>query len=286
MLATLAIVVTIVILATRSTRARRVLRVRWRGLWYSSLARLAMLSGWRAHAAAAALGLLSALALPPLYVLPALLVAVPGLLALIDGARTWRGALLRGFWFGFAHHLIGLYWVTAAILVEAARYWWLVPLAVPALSVVMALFIAAAGRRRATRPRGLAEGSALAGAWTLLDLLRQFIATGFPWNPLGRRLDDAGHARKHLRPACRLDRHARTDAADRPAGDDAGAGPSGDDDRRRRPGRLGRVRRVASVGTARRRRPASRSCWCRATWPRARNGIGRGRSASSRTIWC
>jgi apolipoprotein N-acyltransferase len=141
--------------------------------------------GWRADVAAAGLGLLSALALPPLHLLPVLLLAVPGLLLLIAAAPNARGALVRGFWFGFAHHLIGLYWVTDAILVEAERYWWLVPLAVPALAAVLAPFIAVAClAARLARP-GWRRALALAGAWVLADLLRQFIATGFPWNPWG-----------------------------------------------------------------------------------------------------
>jgi apolipoprotein N-acyltransferase len=150
-----------------------------------TLATLRGLHGWRAHAAAAGLGLLSALALPPLHLLPVLLIAVPGLLALIDGAPSWRGAVARGFWFGFAHHLIGLYWITDAILVEADRYWWLVPLAVPAVALILAPFIAAAcGVARLARP-GWARALALAGAWVLADLARQFVATGFPWNAWG-----------------------------------------------------------------------------------------------------
>ncbi len=146
---------------------------------------LATVSGWRAHLAAAVLGLLSALALPPLHVLPLLLVAVPALLALIGGAPTWRGAALRGFWFGFAHHLVGLYWITEAILVDAARYWWLVPLAVPATALILAPFIAAACVIAWFARPGWRRAFALAGAWVLTDLARQFVATGFPWNPWG-----------------------------------------------------------------------------------------------------
>ncbi len=149
------------------------------------LARLAVLRGRRALAAAAVLGLLSALALPPLHLLPALLVAVPGLLVLIGSAPNWRGALLRGFVFGFAHHLVGLYWITDAILVEAARYWWLVPLAAPAVALVLAPFIAVACLVARLAHPGWPRALALAGAWVLTDLLRQFIATGFPWNPWG-----------------------------------------------------------------------------------------------------
>ena len=151
----------------------------------SPFLRLAALRGWHANATAAALGLMSALALPPVHALPLLLVAVPGLLALLDGAPGWRAAAMRGFWFGFAHHVLGLYWITDAILVEAARFWWLVPLATPALAVVMAMFVAAACGVARLAPPGWRRALALAGAWLACDLLRQFIATGFPWNPLG-----------------------------------------------------------------------------------------------------
>ena len=97
---------------------------------------LAALRGLRAGLAALGLGALSAAALPPVHAIPVLLVSVPGLLALLDGARTPMTAARRGWWFGLGHHVLGLYWVTEAILFEAARFWWLVPLAVPALSGV------------------------------------------------------------------------------------------------------------------------------------------------------
>ena len=79
----------------------------------------------------------------------------------------------------------GLYWVTEAILFEAARFWWLVPFAVPALAAVLALFTAAATAVARRAPPGWPMALTLAGAWVLTDLARQFVATGFPWNPLG-----------------------------------------------------------------------------------------------------
>ena len=121
-------------------------------------ARLAALRGWRADLTALGLGALAAAALPPVYAIPVLWVATPGLLALIDGAAGACTAARRGWWFGFGHNLLGLYWITEAILFEAARFWWLVPLAVPALAAVMAVFIAApAALARLARAR-LAAG--------------------------------------------------------------------------------------------------------------------------------
>jgi apolipoprotein N-acyltransferase len=147
--------------------------------------RLAALRGWRADLAAGLSGAISALALPPLYGLPALLIGIPALLCLIHGARGPAVAARRGWWFGFGLYVIGLYWITEAILIEAARFWWLVPFAVPGLAALLAVFVAVpAAVARLARP-GWRMAMTLAGAWVLADLARQFVATGFPWNPLG-----------------------------------------------------------------------------------------------------
>src|ERR1700722_20289145 len=101
-------------------------------MMFRFLLRIAALDGLRADLAGLGLGALSAAALPPVHAIPVLLISVPGLLALLDGARNAGAAARRGWSFGFGHHLLGLYWITEAILFEAERFWWLVPLAVPA----------------------------------------------------------------------------------------------------------------------------------------------------------
>ncbi len=169
---------------------------------YRLASRLAALAGWRADLAGVLAGAISALALPPLHVVPVLLIGIPALLCLIQGASGPAVAARRGWWFGFGLHMAGLYWITEAILIEAARFWWLVPFAVPALAAVLAVFIAipaavtwyASDRTPHAAPFSAPLGRAhlgwraaltLAGAWVLADLARQFVATGFPWNPLG-----------------------------------------------------------------------------------------------------
>ncbi|HJS87413.1 MAG TPA: apolipoprotein N-acyltransferase [Acetobacteraceae bacterium] len=155
---------------------------------------LAALRGWRADLAALGAGLLAALALPPLHGLPVLLLAIPALMLLIDGARDPWVAARRGWWFGFGLNLVGLYWITEAILVEAARFWWCVPLAVPALAATLAVFIGFAALIARLAPAGWWRLLALAGGWVLGDLARQFIGTGFPWNPLGSVWELPGRA--------------------------------------------------------------------------------------------
>jgi apolipoprotein N-acyltransferase len=134
--------------------------------------------------AAFALGLLSAAALPPLHLIPVLALSLPGLLALISARSTWRGAAMMGIWFGTGHHIAGLYWITEAILIEATTFWWLVPTGVPMLAAFLALFIAlpCAATHLAPAP---SRPYILAGGWVLSDIARQFLLSGFPWNPLG-----------------------------------------------------------------------------------------------------
>jgi apolipoprotein N-acyltransferase len=143
------------------------------------------LRGWRADLAATLAGIVAALTLPPLYVTPALLAGIPALLCLIRGASSPLVAARRGWWFGFGLYLVGLYWITEAILIEAAQFWWFVPLAVPGLSAILALFLAAAAAAAWFARPGWRMAATLAGAWVLSDLARQFVGTGFPWNPLG-----------------------------------------------------------------------------------------------------
>ena len=146
---------------------------------------VAALRGWRADLSAFAAGAAASLALPPVHAIPVLLLAIPWLLGLLRGTPGPAMAARRGWWFGFGLNIVGLYWITEAILIEAARFWWFVPIAVPALAAVMAAFIAIAAAVARLAPAGWPRVFCLAGAWVLTDLARQFVATGFPWNPLG-----------------------------------------------------------------------------------------------------
>ena len=156
-----------------------------RGL--TALARkLAGLSGWRGAVVAAGLGVVSAGALPPLYLLPLLWLAFPGLLWLLDGAAGWRRAFVLGWAFGAGHFAAGLYWVGHAFLVDAAQFGAVMPLAVAALAGGMALFPALTlVAVWFSRSRGLARVLFLAGAWVAAEWLRSWVLTGFPWNLIG-----------------------------------------------------------------------------------------------------
>ena len=131
------------------------------------------------------LGVVAALALPPLNVLPALL-AFAVLLLLLRRTRSRLAAFAVGWWFGFGWFLASLYWVAIAFYADAERFG---ALAVPAtllLCAGLALFhglatmAVAAVRWRSAR----AEALALAAALLLAELARGTSGLAFPWNPV------------------------------------------------------------------------------------------------------
>ena len=146
---------------------------------------LSRLSWRRQLLVAVLLGLLSALALPPVHAVPVLLVAVPGLLVLAAAAPGWRRAAWLAFAWGWGHGVAGVYWVTHAILTDAATFWWLVPLAAPGLAIPLALFVVPPVLVARALPAGWPRVLGFAGAWVLAELARGVLFTGFPWNLMG-----------------------------------------------------------------------------------------------------
>lgn len=144
------------------------------------------MTGWRRAGLALLLGALSALALPPVYAVPLLLVSFPGLVWLIDGTRRPLEAFRVGWLFGAGHFSVGIYWVANALLTDPLRFGWMIPPIVGGLAAVLAVFpaLAAAGTR-VLGGLGPPRIVVLTGLWMFMEWLRGWVFTGFPWNPLG-----------------------------------------------------------------------------------------------------
>ncbi len=139
----------------------------------------------RVYLLALVCGALAALALPPLHIVPVLWLSLPVLILMIDAQERTRSAGWVGFWWGFGYHLVGLYWITEAILIEAERFWWLVPIAVPALSLFLAIFIAIPAMLVHRLAQGWPRVLGFAALFVLGEAARGVVLSGFPWNPLG-----------------------------------------------------------------------------------------------------
>ncbi|HUZ72846.1 MAG TPA: apolipoprotein N-acyltransferase [Stellaceae bacterium] len=147
-------------------------------------------TGWSRHGLAIALGALAAVALPPFDFAPALIVSFSGLVWLEDGSANRRQSFALGWNFGFGFFVAGLYWIAAALLVDAARFWWLVPFAVLGVPAGLAIFTALALLLCHEICQRLGLGGAarilvLAACWAGAEWLRGHVLTGFPWNLIG-----------------------------------------------------------------------------------------------------
>ena len=152
--------------------------------------RLAVLSGWRRYGLAFLLGACATATLPPVDLTPLLLVAFTGLLWLDDGSTGPWASFRLGCAFGFGFFISGLYWIAAALFVDIASFWWLVPIAAAGLPAAFALYVGAAMLAtnlavRNLRLPGTARIFAFAVAWTIAEWARGHAFTGLPWNLIG-----------------------------------------------------------------------------------------------------
>lgn len=153
--------------------------------------RVRELRGWRRMLAAMAAGACGALAMPPFGLWPALALAFPALVLLIDGTRGplrpgLKAAAGIGWAFGFGYFLASLWWIGAAFLVEAEVFAWLLPFAVLAMPAGLGLFTAlGAAVARLLWSDGPFRLFAFAFAFAGAEWLRGHVLTGFPWNTFG-----------------------------------------------------------------------------------------------------
>ena len=159
------------------------------GLLAGAAAWLVRLQGWRRRLAAFLLGLLAALALPPLYAFPLLVVGLTGLLWLIDARRPALASFSAGWWWGFGHFIVAFYWIAESFLVDPARFGWMIPFAIGGLAAYMALFIGGVGlATRRLNLSGPAKVVAFAALWVIGEWLRGHLLSGFPWDLTGYTL--------------------------------------------------------------------------------------------------
>ncbi|MEX6508851.1 apolipoprotein N-acyltransferase [Jiella sp. M17.18] len=140
-----------------------------------------------------AAGAVCTLALPPVNFPAAGFVGFPLLVWLLDGAGAARSPARRlfsdfsiGWLFGFGYFVAGLWWMGAAMLVDAKEFAVFIPFAVLGLPAVCAIYFGLA----TLLARRLWSDSAwrilaLAAAFALAEYLRAVLFTGFPWNEIG-----------------------------------------------------------------------------------------------------
>ena len=148
--------------------------------------RLWLLGRWPRVAALLALGLVIALGMAPL---DWWFVAVPGwalVLAVLTSAPTMRAAGRGALLIGLGYFGLTLRWLVDPFLVDAGTWGWAAPLAVTLMALGAALFwVAGTCLARMIAPGRL---SALVLSLTLVEAVRSYLFTGFPWALIGHVL--------------------------------------------------------------------------------------------------
>lgn len=155
------------------------------------MGRLHQISGFfsgRRRLAAVLLGLAAATGFPPLGLWPVTLFAIGGLALLVRNAPTMRSAAWIGWFFGVAHFTLANNWIATAFTYQAEMPPILGWLAVPLVSLYLAVYPAlacAAGQYVMRRPSFIVGSIGFAGCWTIAEWLRSWVFTGYAWDPLG-----------------------------------------------------------------------------------------------------
>lgn len=102
--------------------------------------------------------------------------AIPVLFWLHGGAMSARRAALLGWIAGLAYFGLTLSWLVEPFLVHAASQGWMAPFALFFMAAGLSVFWA--GAFALARPGNV---PAFAAFWTLAELLRATVFTGFPW---------------------------------------------------------------------------------------------------------
>ncbi len=116
--------------------------------------------------------------LAPLLILPLLFTTLTG---------SPREAGAHYFWYGLGLFLCGTYWIHISVTVFGNAPAWIAALLMVGLSLIMALFLRIAGWLTARFAHGEPWRLLLAGpaAWVLIEWLRGWAFSGFPWLAFG-----------------------------------------------------------------------------------------------------
>ncbi len=132
------------------------------------------------------LGVLLSTSFAPQNFFPALFIAFPCFILLVDRAQTGSEAFGRGWWAGFGLFAIGLNWIGYSFTQQDHVPAFLGPFAVFGLSALLSIYIGltfwVSWRLKA---KGIGRVILFAASWTFFEAMRGMLFTGFPWHLVG-----------------------------------------------------------------------------------------------------
>ncbi len=147
------------------------------------------LTGWRKHLFLFLTGCLSALSMAPAYFFPILFITLPVLFFILKACTTKKQSFFTGWLFALGYFTAGLYWISFALFVDFATWWWVTPFALFALPMALSIFTGLATLLAWRMTKDISEPLPLFYTLSLTlflaELGRGYLFTGFPWNLWG-----------------------------------------------------------------------------------------------------
>ena len=130
-------------------------------------------------------GATASLALPPIFVVPALcFLGLPVWRVIHANSRVEAAGIFGAA--GLGWFLASTFWVSHALIVSAPALWFLTPFLALALAVILAIFWAfAAAASWIPHASALTRALCLLATFALFEWTRSFVASGFPWSLMG-----------------------------------------------------------------------------------------------------
>jgi len=143
--------------------------------------------GYRRNAIAFFLGICATLSLAPFFIFPLIIPAYGGLFLLVLGAGSKKRAFADGWWWGWGFFISGLYWFCVALLVDADKFAWAIPLCLLGLNAIIALYPSIACLVfHSLKPKAQSlKPLAFSLIWLATEYARGHLFSGFPWNLAG-----------------------------------------------------------------------------------------------------
>ncbi len=138
------------------------------------------------------IGFVSSYAFAPTYWLLLIFITFPIFMRMLYKSKSYRKSFFIGWSFGFGYFLGGLYWISYSLLVDNKLFGWLIPFAIIFIPLILALYIGVLGIivHKLKPQNGSTTGFAVLFVclWTLFEIIRTNLFTGFPWLALGYSL--------------------------------------------------------------------------------------------------
>lgn len=127
-------------------------------------------------------GFIAVGSLPPFYVLPCVFIAFSGIVLLLNDTESRKQAVWTGFCFGFGYFSLGLLWVSNALMIDGMGFKAFAPLPPLGFGLWGGLYGALVALISVFFKKGLRRLTAFSAAWGILEWVRSWLFTGFPWN--------------------------------------------------------------------------------------------------------